>query len=103
MGVGFISITRTPLVSGWVEILGVDIWIGVFSSIFTTLVCCFFLNKSNNPIVIFPFTKQLSLLKFIISVSVTEYWHWQFLSLINFIIAPALAITGIGCFYNEKN
>jgi Na+:H+ antiporter, NhaC family len=35
-------------------------------------------------------------------VPVADYWHWQFLSLINFIIAPALAITGIGCFYKQK-
>ncbi|MBC8467555.1 MAG: hypothetical protein H8D58_03090 [Candidatus Marinimicrobia bacterium] len=37
-----------------------------------------------------------------LGVPVADYWHWQFLSLINFIIAPALAITGIGCFYKQK-
>jgi NhaC family Na+:H+ antiporter len=38
-----------------------------------------------------------------LGLPVADYWQWQFLSLINFMIAPALAITGIGCFYNEKN
>ena len=36
-----------------------------------------------------------------LGVPVAEYWHWQFLSLVNFVIAPALAILGIGCFYEE--
>jgi len=30
-----------------------------------------------------------------------QYWHWQLLSLANFIVAPTVAILGIGCFYNE--
>ncbi len=34
-----------------------------------------------------------------LGVSVGEYWHWQFLSLINFAIAITFALTGIGCFY----
>jgi NhaC family Na+:H+ antiporter len=34
-----------------------------------------------------------------LGVSVADYWHWQLLSLVNFIVAPVLAITGIGCFY----
>ncbi len=37
-----------------------------------------------------------------LGVSATEYWHWQFLSLINFAMATLLAVTGIGCFYNEE-
>ncbi len=37
-----------------------------------------------------------------LGVSVADYWHWQFLSLANFVVAPILAITGIGCFYEEK-
>lgn len=37
-----------------------------------------------------------------LGVPVADYWHWQFLSLANFIVAPVLAITGIGCFYNRK-
>jgi NhaC family Na+:H+ antiporter len=35
-------------------------------------------------------------------VAFSDYWHWQLLSLINIVIAPLLAVTGIGCFYNEK-
>jgi NhaC family Na+:H+ antiporter len=38
-----------------------------------------------------------------LGVPVADYWHWQFLSLANFIVAPVLAITGIGCFYNSKS
>ncbi len=38
-----------------------------------------------------------------LGVSVAEYWHWQVLSLSNFIVAPVLAITGIGCFYAAEN
>ena len=36
-----------------------------------------------------------------LGIPVADYWHWQFLSLINFIIAPALAVIGIGCFYKK--
>lgn len=42
-----------------------------------------------------------------LGVSFADYWHWQLLSLINIVVAPALAILGIGCFYkknkNDKN
>ena len=37
-----------------------------------------------------------------LGVSFADYWNWQLLSLINIIIAPLLAILGIGCFYNKK-
>ena len=37
-----------------------------------------------------------------LGVPVADYWHWQFLSLINFVVAITLAITGIGCFYKKK-
>jgi len=37
-----------------------------------------------------------------LGVPVADYWHWQFLSLTNFVVAAILAITGIGCFYNES-
>jgi NhaC family Na+:H+ antiporter len=30
-----------------------------------------------------------------------DYWHWQLLSLINLVVAPTLALTGIGCFYRQ--
>ena len=36
-----------------------------------------------------------------LGVSVADYWHWQLLSLVNFVVAPVLAITGVGCFYGE--
>lgn len=37
-----------------------------------------------------------------LGVSYADYWHWQILSLTNIIVAPILAITGIGCFYNVR-
>lgn len=37
-----------------------------------------------------------------LDVSYHQYWHWQLLSLVNFVVAPTLAITGIGCFYRER-
>ncbi len=37
-----------------------------------------------------------------LGVSFADYWHWQLLTIINLIIAPLLAITGIGCFYKKK-
>lgn len=37
-----------------------------------------------------------------LGVSVAEYWHWQLLSLTNFVVAIFLAITGIGCFYGKN-
>ena len=36
-----------------------------------------------------------------LGVSVGQYWQWQFLSLINFVVAITLALTGIGCFYQK--
>jgi len=38
-----------------------------------------------------------------LGVSYADYWHWQFLSLINLVIAPLIAILGIGCFYGKKD
>jgi len=37
-----------------------------------------------------------------LGVPVADYWHWQILSLANFVIAPVLAVTGLGCFYGES-
>ncbi|MCF6358569.1 MAG: Na+/H+ antiporter NhaC [Draconibacterium sp.] len=37
-----------------------------------------------------------------LGVSYADYWHWQLLSLTNLMVAPFLAITGIGCFYKKK-
>lgn len=36
-----------------------------------------------------------------LGISYSDYWHWQLLSLINLIVAPLLAVTGIGCFYKK--
>ncbi len=48
-----------------------------------------------------PWTPSAVFMVATLGVPFHEYWHWQFLSLINFIVAPALAILGIGCFYHE--
>ena len=37
-----------------------------------------------------------------LGISYGEYWHWQFISLINLVMAPTLAILGKGCFYKEE-
>jgi NhaC family Na+:H+ antiporter len=37
-----------------------------------------------------------------LGVSFANYWHWQLLSLINLVLAPALAILGIGCFHRKS-
>ena len=36
-----------------------------------------------------------------LGVSYSDYWYWQVLSLINLVLAPSLAILGIGCFYKK--
>jgi NhaC family Na+:H+ antiporter len=38
-----------------------------------------------------------------LGVPVAEYWHWQLLTLVNFVVAPLLAITGIGCAYGTPH
>ena len=38
-----------------------------------------------------------------LGVSLGDYWHWQLLTLINIIVAPLLAILGIGCFYKKDS
>jgi Na+:H+ antiporter, NhaC family len=37
-----------------------------------------------------------------LGVPVSAYWHWQLLTLSNVVIAPVLAITGIGCWYGSN-
>ncbi|WP_165217273.1 Na+/H+ antiporter NhaC family protein [Schaalia sp. ZJ1691] len=37
-----------------------------------------------------------------LGVAYADYLPFMFLQIINFIVAPVLAITGIGCFYNER-
>lgn len=38
----------------------------------------------------------------VMGIAVADYWYWQLLTLINLIIAPLLAILGIGCFYKKS-
>ena len=51
---------------------------------------------------IIPWTATTVFMSGTLGVAFTDYWHWQLMSLINLVVAPILAITGIGCFYNEK-
>jgi len=37
-----------------------------------------------------------------LGVSWADYWHWQLMSLANLVVAPIIAILGIGCFYHEE-
>ena len=37
-----------------------------------------------------------------LGVPYADYWHWQLLSLINIVVAPLLAVTGMGCFYKKS-
>lgn len=38
-----------------------------------------------------------------LGVPVADYWHWQLLTLVNLLVAPILAITGIGCGYGAQD
>lgn len=46
-----------------------------------------------------PWTTTTIFMSATLGVPFAEYWHWQLLSLFNLIIAPSLAILGIGCFH----
>ncbi len=48
-----------------------------------------------------PWTATTIFMVATLGVPFSTYWHWQLLSLTNLIVAPVLAITGIGCFYRE--
>ena len=48
-----------------------------------------------------PWTSTAVFMVATLGIPFADYWHWQLLSLINFVVAPLLAITGIGCFYHE--
>jgi len=50
---------------------------------------------------VIPWTTTTVFMVATLGVPHAEYWHWQLLSLINFIVAPTVAILGIGCFYDE--
>ncbi len=49
-----------------------------------------------------PWSPTALFLVTLLGVPFAEYWYWQFLSLINLVIAPLLAILGIGCFYHSE-
>ena len=48
-----------------------------------------------------PWTPTAVFMVATLGVPYADYWQWQLLSLINLVIAPLLAVLGIGCFYNE--
>ena len=50
---------------------------------------------------IIPWTATTIFMTATLQVPFSDYWHWQLLSLINLVVAPVLAITGIGCFYKK--
>lgn len=50
---------------------------------------------------VIPWTSTAVFMVATLGVPFADYWHWQLLSLINFVVAPLLAVTGIGCFYHE--
>jgi NhaC family Na+:H+ antiporter len=52
---------------------------------------------------IIPWTATAIFMSATTGVAFADYWHWQLLTLINLVIAPLLAITGIGCFYKEQD
>lgn len=51
---------------------------------------------------IIPWTATSIFMVSTLGVPFGEYWHWQLMSLVNLVVAPVLAITGIGCFYGDK-
>jgi Na+:H+ antiporter, NhaC family len=48
-----------------------------------------------------PWTSTAVFMVATLGVPWADYWHWQFLSLLNLLIAPGIAILGVGCFYHE--
>ena len=50
---------------------------------------------------IIPWTSTALFVTSTLGVTYQQYWHWQFLSLTNLIIAPLFALLGIGCFYKR--
>ncbi len=51
---------------------------------------------------IVPWTTTSIFIVATLGVPHSDYWHWQLISLINLVIAPLFALTGTGCYYNEK-
>lgn len=52
---------------------------------------------------IVPWTPTAIFVVATLGVPFQQYWHWQLLTLINLVVAPLLAITGIGCFYGASS
>ena len=50
---------------------------------------------------IIPWTSTAIFVSATTGVAFGDYWHWQLLALANIVIAPLLAILGVGCFYHE--
>ena len=50
---------------------------------------------------IVPWTTTSIFIVATLGVQYSDYWHWQLISLINLVIAPLFAITGIGCYLKK--
>lgn len=50
---------------------------------------------------IIPWTSTAIFVSATTGVAFADYWQWQLLALANIVVAPLLAILGIGCFYHE--
>ncbi len=50
-----------------------------------------------------PWTPTAVFMVATLGVPYADYWQWQLLSLINIVLAPTLAILGVGCFYEDAN
>jgi len=50
---------------------------------------------------IIPWTSTAIFMVATLGVPWADYWHWQLMTLANLVIAPLVAILGIGCFYDE--
>lgn len=46
-----------------------------------------------------PWTTTTIFVTATLQIPYSEYWHWQLFSLANLLVAPTLALFGIGCFY----
>jgi len=52
---------------------------------------------------VIPWTSTAIFMVATLGVPWSDYWYWQFLTLINLVIAPTIAMLGIGCFYDEMD
>ena len=51
---------------------------------------------------IVPWTVTAVFMVATLGVPFADYWNWQILSLANIVVAPTIAILGIGCFYEKE-